>query len=648
MPKPPWPFFLLVAAMLLAGCGDDNDVASNPTPPPLQHCADYNPLRNVYFGDLHVHTSFSFDAYVFDVRTTPEQAYRFARGEPLSLPPLDAAGHGTQTIRLKRPLDFAAVTDHSEFLGEVEVCTTPDAPGYDSAECRAFRVGGNAGQGGLGILTTEVMPQRLEGICGADGQVCLTQAGEVWRRIQQAADEANDDAPDCRFTAFKAYEYTANTSISTLHRNVIFRGERVPFPISYIERPTPQGLWAELKATCLDAGDGCDALAIPHNPNESNGKMFLAEYPGAQSVDEERAQAELRASMEPLVEIYQHKGDSECMNGLSGILGAPDELCDFEKRRQPPFEDCGDGVGSGGPANLGCLSRRDFVRGALLTGLEEAERIGANPFRLGVIASTDTHNGTPGAVEEDGWIGHRGSDDATVEARLGAPTRRTGPSFSPGGLAGIWAEENSRAGLFDALRRREVFGTSGPRIAVRFFGGWHLDGGLCGDPAMVEKAYDSAVPMGAFLPGKPAGTAAPMFVVSALRDPGTPDEPGTQLQRLQVIKGWVENGEAHQRVFDVAGDPDNGAGVDTQTCRTEGPGFDSLCTVWTDPNFDPRRHAFYYVRVLENPSCRWNTYTCNSLPPDARPEGCSDPAVPRIIQERAWTSPIWYEPQGSG
>ncbi len=603
-------------------------------------CAAHDPLRHAWFGDLHVHTTLSFDAHAYDVPTTEPQAYRFAKGEPVLLPPLDATGAGTQMLQIDRPLDFAAATDHSEFLGEVEACSVPGSPGYDSPSCQAYRLGGNDAVTLFGVRLP--LGARLDDICGADGQSCLTLASQVWQRVQDAAEQAYDRSAECTFTSFVAYEYSATEQVSTLHRNVVFRNERVPFPISFFEQPTREGLWAALRAGCIDAGTGCDVLAIPHNSNESNGRMFLTEYPGATTIDDERAQAAFRGSIEPLIEVYQHKGDSECANGLSGIVGAPDEQCDFEKRRRPGFRDCGDGIGAFGTITAGCVSRRDFVRGALLEGLLEEERLGKNPMQLGMIASTDTHNGTPGAVGEDRFIGHRGTDDDTPAKQLGPGDLYPGGIiFSPGGLAGVWAEENSRPSLFDALRRRETFGTSGPRIAVRFFGGFGLAAGLCADPEMVRKAYAAGVPMGGTL-GTAAG--APSFLVSALRDPGTAARPGTQLQRVQIVKGWIEGGERHEQVYDVAGDAQNGATVDDATCAPSGPGADALCTVWTDPAFAPGVRAFYYTRVLENPSCRWSTYTCNALPPAARPPSCTDPAVPRTIQERAWTSPIWYRP----
>lgn len=606
-------------------------------------CADYNPLRNVYFGDLHVHTTFSFDANSYQVRTTPEEAYRFARGEPILLPPLDAEGRGTREIRLERPLDFVAVTDHAELLGEVEMCRTPGSFGYASRNCELYRAGDDEGTRHFGSKLSSPQSGRLQDVCGPTGQECLNLARDVWGRILDAAENAYDRTDACSFTSLIAYEYSNSLGVSTLHRNVIFRNNRVPFPISFYEEPTPQGLWRQLKAQCLDGIPGCDVLAIPHNSNESNHKMFFVEYPGATTLDEQRQQASLRAAMEPLLEIYQHKGDSECMNGLAGIVGEPDEFCDFEKRQRGDVEKCGDRKGQFGTISQGCVSHNDFLRGALLTGMQEKERIGVNPYRLGVIASTDTHNGAPGFVAEDSFVGHRGTDDDTLEKLFQRPIAESGGIlYSPGGLAAVWAEQNTREAIFDALRRRETFGTSGPRIVVRFFGGWAFPADLCSDPAMVERGYDLGVPMGGTLP--PGAGRPPTLVVSALRDPGTPERPGAPLQRIQIIKGWLENGEAHQRVYEVAGDPDNGATVDLQTCMPVGTGFDSLCAVWTDPDFDPSQPAFYYARVLENPTCRWSTYICITLPPEERPATCDAPDIPKTIQERAWTSPIWYEP----
>jgi len=657
-----WQRFVLAFLLGFAsGCGDDDprSIASGPTATPVatetptggdtrEPCAQSDPLRSAFFGDLHVHTTYSFDAHAFEVRTTPAQAYRFAKGEPLTIPPLDAMGNGTQTVQIDRPLDFAAVTDHSEFLGEVEACSIPGSSTYESPTCQVYRgEDQNLAVRTFGLLLQRPAPRRIPDVCGSDGSTCRSLATDVWQRIQDAAESAYDRSSRCSFTSFVAYEYSAGTAVSTLHRNVIFRNKTVPFPTSQFEEPTAQGLRRQLQATCLDAGVGCDVLAIPHNPNESNGRMFFVEYPGATTIEEQRAQAMQRAALEPVLEIFQHKGDSECMNGLSGILGAPDELCDFEKRGRRVVDgdlDCGDVKGNLGSALSGCMSRHDFARGILASGFKEAERLGVNPFQLGFIGSSDTHNGTPGLVAEAGFRGHRGTDDGTDELLLGTGALTPGGVyFNPGGLAGVWAEENSRDAIFAALRRREVFATSGPRIVPRVFAGWALPEDICDDPNMVRQGYEKGVPMGGVL--RPAaGATSPQFAVSALRDSGTPARPGTKLQRLQIVKVWFDGAQAHQKVFDIAGSATRGSDLDVATCTPSSDGADSMCAVWSDPEFDPTQRAAYYVRVVENPSCRWDAFACMQYAGPARPATCDDPQFPKRIQERAWTSPIWIEP----
>jgi hypothetical protein len=603
-------------------------------------CADRDPLRRPHFGDLHVHTVLSFDSYLYDTRATPDEAYRFARGGSVVAQPLDAEGRPTRSVRMERPLDFAAVTDHAEALAETSLCIRPGSEVFDTESCRAFR--GTLDDDPRGRLFRRTKPISgaftgvwNEEICGPDGGLCLDAGRSVWNEIQQAAERANDP---CDFSSFVAYEYSASPAISGLHRNVIFRNETVPdHPISAFHEPTPLGLWRSLERVCLHAGSGCDALAIPHNSNKSNGRMFTVEYPGANGIEDEIEQARLRQALEPVVEIMQNKGDSECRNGMYGVLGAPDELCDFEKVRPATDEDCRDSVGEGGQMNDGCVSRLDFVRYALVEGQREAERIGANPYKLGFIASTDTHNATPGDVEETTYTGHLGIGSYPLAQRIGRQ--------NPGGLAAIWAEENSREALFQGLRRRETYGTSGPRITARFFGGWDYPADLCADSDWVAKGYAHGVSMGGDLPDRRSSSSSPVFVVSALRDPGTAARPGGLLQRIQIIKGWADDdGNVHQEVHEVAGSPDNGADVDLQTCQPRGPGADSICAVWTDPEFDATRHAFYYARVLENPSCRYSAFQCLSAPEGERPAGCDDPSLPKTIHERAWTSPIWYEP----
>ncbi len=289
--------------------------------------------------------------------------------------------------------------------------------------------------------------------------------------------------------------------------------------------------------------------------------------------------------------------------------------------------------------DTGCISRNDYLRGALLTGLSERQRLGVNPLKLGVIASTDTHESTPGAVDEQTWQGHVGREASLpqrLQRKTGLPYRLDG---SPGGLAGVWAVENSRDAIFTALKRRETFGTSGPRIQPRLFGGWSYDLNLCDEPEFLRRAYEGGVPMGADLLNFPKPDAKPRFAAVAARDPK-----GNLLQRLQIIKGWVDTeGNANIEVIDIAGDADNGADVDLNSGETSGPGFNSLCTVFVDEKFKSEEPAYYYLRVVENPSLRWSWAQCIALRDDHRPEECENDA-PKTIQERAWSSPIWYTP----
>ncbi len=603
-------------------------------------CSDSNPLRNAYFGDTHVHTSYSFDAFTQDVRTTPDDAYVFAKGGSVLLPPLDENGEGTVAVELDRTLDFVAVTDHSEFFGEVQVCLDPDLPGYNSTECESLRAGSNGGTFTFGFALADDRPERW-GLCGQDGEDCADKASGVWQRTQEAAERAYDRSGACEFTSFVGYEYSAATNVANLHRNVIFRNAKVPAaPTSYYEEPKREGLWKALDQDCVVNGDGCDVLVIPHNSNLSNGNLFAPEYPRSYNEQEQKEALELRARMEPLVEIYQHKNDSECMNGLSGSLGATDELCDFEKYHFKDILDCEGRPGSLGISGGGCVDAQDFVRNVLVEGMAEEQRLGVNPYKLGITASTDTHNGTPGAVSEEKWAGHVGLNDGTPLTRMDGDTLPAGGwRFSPGGITGVWAQENSRDAIFEAMRRKEVWGTSGPQITVRFFGGWDFEPNICADPNLVQIGYDSGVPMGGDLQGT---GDAPRFVVSALRESDVEGSPGLPLEKLQIIKGWVKlNGERGVEVYDVVTDSGDYA-LDGNTCTSTGSGADTLCGYWEDPDFDATAHAYYYVRVVEYPRCRWTTQACLGLTGEARPSACDDPDVRKTIRERAWTSPIWY------
>ncbi len=587
-------------------------------------CASHEPLRQAFFGDLHVHTSRSFDSYLFENRNEPRAAYAFAKGAPIGLAPLDPQGNPTRELSLRRPLDFAAATDHSELIGETSICTTPSHPLYGVPACNTFRNNPTAAFALFGSGLAATPPERLT-FCGPNGGICLAEASAVWTDIQAAAEEHYDRSAACGFTTFVAYEWTGSPDGDTLHRNVFFRNESVPLrPISVFEQSTPESLWGALASDCLDAGSGCDALAIPHNPNLSGGRAF--DPLGSDGLPMTAEEAALRIALEPLVELLQHKGNSECRTGVDSA----DELCDFEIDA------------TGAPAADPPLG---YVRNALKQGLVLGRSLGVNPFALGFVAATDTHNAIPGATEEDAFLGHVGDIDDEASEQLAATTRR----YSPGGLSVLWAEENARDSLFSALRRRESYATSGTRPQLRFFGGYAYPDALCSQPDFAAQGYAGGVPMGGTL-GASLGTP-PRFAVSALMDPGSPGFPGTPLQRIQIVKGWLDaQGVAHEAVYDVAGSADNGASVDPATCEISGASATSLCSVWPDPDFDPSEPAFYYARVLENPSCRWSQRVCNAngvscalgAPPGL--EACCDGSIPAVVQERALSSPIWHVP----
>ena len=600
-------------------------------------CAHRDPERRPFFGDLHVHTAFSQDASTQGTRATPRDAYRFARGEPLGIQPFAADGTPLRTVRLERPLDFAAVTDHAEQIGEVRLCRTPGSPGYDAWACRLYRR--------FPRVAFFVMNARYSaggtrfGFCGEGGAGCLAAARTVWQETRDAAEGAYDRSTACRFTSFVAYEWTAGADNGkNLHRNVIFRDEPVPeLPISVMETGIDAArLWDALSRDCVEGLPGCAVLTIPHNSNLDGGLMFQsAEALGAELGP---AEARRRARWEPLVEVMQHKGDSECL--LSG--DTTDEACGFEKLPYDNFRGRYPLLGAEPPRRV------QFVREALKRGLALEAKLGANPFRYGLVASTDTHLGAAGLVSERAFPGHGGAGTpAGDELPRGLPDAL---EFGPGGLAVLFAEENTRAALFAAMERREAYGTSGTRALVRFFGGWSLPAELCERPDFVARGYADGVPMGGALAASPSD-AAPRFAVQALQDAGSAGEPGTKLQRIQIVKGWLADGVTHERVVDVAGGP-NAASVDLATCAPRGAGHARLCRVWSDPDFDPEEPAFYYARVLENPTCRWSQHLCAaarvdcSAPDAVAPgfEGCCAPEHRPVIQERAWTSPIWYRP----
>jgi hypothetical protein len=659
--------FLLVIA---AGCGTDS-------PPPVGpdefgRCADFDELRQVYWGDTHIHTNLSFDANMQGTRTSQEDAYAFARGEPIALQPYDEAGDPTRMAQIDRPLDFVMLSDHAEFLGTLEVCNDPSSPGYDNQQCIDYR---NAQEFDAdpdevvfifveinGLTAFPPADAHYPALCGPGDVYCLEAGMDMWGEIVSGAEAAYDRSDSCQFTSFPGYEWSGGPMAKNLHRNVIFKNENVTeLPYNYFDEPYAEGLWARLQEECIDAGTGCDTLTIPHNSNLSEGIYFENRMGNGQPFSAEYVEA--RNAMEPVIEIYQHKGASECLPGEM----VSDELCGFEII---PFSNLA-------TTNLEQITPPDpkgFLREAYGEGMKLEGSLGTNPFQYGITAGTDTHISAPGFVAEYDFKGHGGA---------GQPNRFLPPPegfpdieyLSPGGLTAVWAEENAREAIFSAIRRKETFGTSGPRIVVRMFGGWDYPNNLCDSADLAAQGYDGGVPMGGTLDPQP-GSAGPMFVVSARQDV-------VPLQRIQIVKGWLEGGDYQVVVHDLDWDPNNDAGLNLETCEPEDTGFGDLCSVWQDLEFDPSQRAYYYARVIENPTCRWTTYQCveenydcenpsreidldccdpsaglnvdwcenidctdpDSLPPaDAR---CCVERVPRVepvIQERAWTSPIWYQP----
>lgn len=595
-----------------------------------------NPQRDAYFGELHLHTKYSMDANVFGNRLDPRMAYRFAQGEALEI------GDSGIVQKIATPLDFAAVTDHAEGMGGVSQCLNSASSTYWSVDCIGMRYKFLPLFPRLFNALVQTGDKRgyyPPAMCGKDGKDCISAAPSIWQDIQNAANEAYRPG---QFTTFIGYEYSPTLAMGgMLHRNVIYRGAKVPDTVFGAVDGFAEDLLRWLDTNCT--GD-CKALSIPHNPNFSWGLMFGERNSDASPVT--RDNLALRAKYERLVEIFQAKGGSECARGL----GNTDEECGFENLWpvcKPDEQAVNDKTGIHA---VRCVAQNDMVRNVLKKGLAEEKKWGFNPFKFGFVGGTDNHNGMPGDTTERGYNGHATPIDTTPEYRLGMKqtivSKKLGIApggINPGGLTGVWAEENTRSSIWDGLQRRESWGTSGTRLRVRFFGGFSLPANLHQQPDMLKTAYAQGVPMGGDLPAAVTGKA-PSFVVWALRDAQS-----APLQRVQIVKGWVEGEQTREQVYDVACSDglkpdaathhcaDNGAKVNLQDCSySTDKGASELATTWTDPDFQPKQSAFYYVRVLENPTCRYSQY-------DALKLGVPHPTnVPQTIQERAWSSPIWY------
>ena len=671
MGKPRFSTWGAVAALgLLAACSDEvrqvEDYAAPPSPPSGDVAS--NPERNVYFGDLHTHTTHSFDAYVLGTLVTPDKAYRHAKGEAVR----NAFG---LEMRLPAPLDFFAVTDHGMYLGVLaqwadatsEVGQLPGALPFHGVNRPEQRNPRSAQERGALFRQETRKVRAIEGgvmerlAAWANNHPAQespyfddTAHRAAWRDIIDAAERHNAAG---EFTTFIAYEWTSSTvppESAAYHRNVFFAGSVAPLrPFSMIDSRHPEDLWAWMDAL---RAKGADSIAIPHNSNQSNGQVFKLRYSDGRPIDS--AFAALRMRNEMLVEVTQMKGTSETHPRLS----PEDEWANFEILNTRK-----------GKISASSKPQGSYVREALINGLALQQEGRGNPFKVGVVGSTDNHNGAS-SVDESNHFGstpvtgtaeNRGSVPISAERlafmaalpdRFQSQTNTSseaqgeyfgmrGAQFSSSGLAAIWAESNTREALFAAMKRKETYGTSGPRIKLRFFGGSGLDALDLESPTLAADAYAAGVTMGGDLAA--SGDAPPQFLVWAQRDPLS-----APLQRVQIVKGWHDTGyrrENRERVYDVACSdglnvdadthrcPDNGATVDLSSCAiSTDVGAQALRTVWTDPDFEPGVPAVYYVRVLENPTCRWTTW-------DAVRAGVAPRAgLPTTIQERAWSSPIWY------
>ena len=592
--------------------------------------------RQAYYGDLHLHTTNSFDAYVLmGTKTTPDEAYQFARGDEI-----DYLG---EKVRRREPLDFLAVTDHSENIGVYNELNDPNsalakspigqrilaAKASGSLDLASSKKDGQVDA--LKLITELLQGHPLDNLAGVDPKALASSA---WQR--QIA-SANRYYQPGKFTTFIGYEWTSMPSGQNLHRNVIFRGADAPDPFTSADSSKPEDLWSWLSKIRTK---GYEALAIAHNANASNGLMYDWTTLDGRPIDV--AYSVLRSQNEPLSEISQGKGTSETHPSLS----PNDEFAGFEI-----FDRLLISPQKSRPSG-------SYLRDAVGKGLVLGEKIGANPYKDGYVGGSDMHGGLSVSSEQDyaGNIGgaNVGGGKTTPEAaRLLLSTPKDTQGFNvtittSGSLTGVWAEQNTREAIYDAFRRKETFATSGTRLKVRLFGGWNFAPGFDQTGDAVHQAYARGAPMGGDLPARPAGASAPSFVVWASKDPN-----GANLDRVQVVKIWVENGVQKEKIFDVAFGRDRsrdaagnlkaiGTTVDLKTATyTNTIGSVALSTVWRDPEFKASAPAAYYVRVLEIPTPRWSTILAvkSGVPlPDS---------VPATIQERAWSSPIWYTPTKS-
>jgi len=604
-------------------------------------CAQRFPQKKAFFGDLHIHTAVSADAFPDGTRTFPDDVYRFAKGQAIDVP--KGSDGRRRTLQLRRPLDFAAVTDHAETYGEGYICRTKGAfAGYESESCAVFRSGGEEGVRVFMRNNGRVRPKRDGSVCGKNNKDCEAADQIVWDDMKRSAEQAYDRSPNCAFTSFVGYEYTRAPNAQHMHRNTIFRNASVPErPANFFSHSSNHALLASFERDCRLGLAACDVISIPHNSNISGGNAFSLEYMQGFSAASQRAYWQLRNAYDRLMEITQHKGTSECLNNVTDILGDVDELCDVEAMRQIGKEELAaeltgylpyvgytdspecDSAHLDKKDNLYkgfCLSSRDFARGALLYGMAQEQANAPNPFEFGFIGSTDTHIGAAGSVNESNWGGHI-AYEADLKGRLGeAGLGRFNRLVSnPGGLAGVYATENSRDALFQSMKRREAFATTGPRIEPRFFAGVYPKN-ICMQNDWLAMAYRLGTPMGSKLEAR---SQPFQFLVQARRDPLS-----NPLEKLQLIKGWIDrDGRKHNKIIDL---------------KAQRRG-DHLCSLYQDTEYDPGLPTYYYMRAVEVRSSRWSNTQCFAIPAKKRPAECDNDRA-KYIYEMAWASPIWFTP----
>ncbi len=615
------------------GTADKADLEKvHPTKAPYSPYAGRNFPTRPFFGDTHLHTGFSMDAGAFGARLGPKDAYRFARGEELT-------SNTGQPVKLSRPLDFLVVADHSDGFGFFPLLMSGDPELLATEQGRRWYDqirGGQGAEAALDIIRSFGKNNLPKGF-PLPGTKAYRSA---WLEVIKAAEAYNDPG---RFTAFIGYEWTSNAGGNNLHRNIIFRedGTKASLVEPYttlkpLGSDNPENLWKWM--TAAEDKTGSEILAIAHNGNLSNGLMFPMIEAFGKKIDKNYAQT--RERWERLYEVTQTKGTGEAHSYLS----PNDEYASFE-------------IWDKGNLDLSVSKKKDmlqyeYAREALKNGLVLEQKLGVNPYKFGLIGSSDAHTGLA-AMEEENFFGKTAPQEPSPERMTKAFVKdpKTGVTImdwevSSSGYAAVWATDNTRAAIFDAMQRRETYATTGTRMVVRFFGGWDFEPADANNRLPAAIGYGKGVPMGGDLSKAPKDKA-PTFIVAALKDPI-----GANLDRIQIIKGWVDKeGKTQERIYDVAvsgGRTINkdgrcktpvGSTVDVENATwTNTIGAPELITVWKDPDFNPSQRAFYYVRVLEIPTPRWTAY-------DAKRFGTKPlHGTAMTLQERAYTSPIWYTP----